>query len=255
MNSWILLVALFISVFVSPFVCECQNAVASNDHFIKVGGKTAFSKLSIANSTVWEAKADLVNLSPSTVIVAVKEVGRTTNGYKFSHCFGGSCADNEDRNELLSLSMTAEEANNSFRVYAKPSSNSATSGTVKYRFITANNSDSADVEFAINVKSLQGSTATGVKNIVNPQSATALSIFPNPASYTTSVDFAFGSGNVQGAYLKIYDLMGKEIAKYDVEENEGSLKINLRNFNEGVYFCSLIVNDKSLVTKRFIVTR
>jgi len=93
-----------------------------------------------------------------------------------------------------------------------------------------------------------GTLAPGTKVL------TSMTIFPNPASTYTSIDFTFAAKTSQVAYLRVYDLMGKQLSHIDVEESSGSYKINLRNFNEGVYFCSLIVNGETLVTKRFIVS-
>lgn len=91
--------------------------------------------------------------------------------------------------------------------------------------------------------------------IPGAKTLSSMAIFPNPASTYTSVDFTFTSKASQVAYLRVYDLMGKQLSHIDIEESSGSYKINLRNFNEGVYFCSLIVNGETLVTKRFIVSR
>jgi hypothetical protein len=71
-------------------------------------------------------------------------------------------------------------------------------------------------------------------------------LFPNPASESVTVSYA---GN--GMELRICDLLGKEVKRSSL--NAGKTEIDLSGLTNGVYFISVMENDKPLVTKKFVV--
>ena len=254
MMKWTLLV-LWLGIVLSPYVSVGQT------RSLQVANKTAFTKLSAQNNHVWEAKADIRNLGSNDVFVNVREVEKNlSSGHKFNYCWGGVCADGENNKSVLPVSISAKEINTSFRVYLKTNGMEGMS-SVTYRFSTINNTDSIDIQFVFNHK---GKTAiatpvqlTGASAGINANDIAiqgTVDAFPNPASHQTSIEYNL-SNSFHTAYVRIYDLMGKEIAQYDLEDMSGTLRINLRNYNDGVYFYTLIADGKSLATKRLVVSK
>lgn len=82
-------------------------------------------------------------------------------------------------------------------------------------------------------------------------------VYPNPvtsaASFVT-VDYKLPSGSNIGS-IKVNNLLGTTVSVAELNRNEGSAQINVSNFKNGVYFYSLIINNSSVITRKFVVNR
>lgn len=251
MKNRILLV-LWLAMLLSPFVSVGQG------RSLQVANKTNFTKLTAQNNLVWEARADIRNITTANSFVSVREVEKNTAyGHKVSFCWGGTCADGEATKSVLPLNINAKESNSSFRVYVKTNGVEGQS-TMTYRFFTLNNTDSVDVQFVFNnkTKTVAPVNVTGGGTTIAKEVAISGTIdaFPNPASQQTSIEYSL-SQSFQNAYVKVYDLMGKEMAQYDLDSENGIIRLNLRNYTEGIYFYTLVADGKSVATKKLVVSK
>lgn len=94
-------------------------------------------------------------------------------------------------------------------------------------------------------------TPTGVKKSVRV-SSNSFSAYPNPASASTTVQYAF-AGQTKDANITLYNMLGREMLTMPVEDNNGTVQLNLKNLTPGVYFYALEVNGKKVATKRLVV--
>jgi hypothetical protein len=116
--------------------------------------------------------------------------------------------------------------------------------TIRYTFWDISNTTDS-----VNVIINYHYTATGINenlklfSFSNPQ--------PNPAgSYTTiRYDFPFAAK----AKLKVYNAVGSLVKEMRLEDENGKVTINTEELPNGIYFYSLIVNDKIAGTKKLIV--
>ncbi len=81
--------------------------------------------------------------------------------------------------------------------------------------------------------------------------------YPNPFNPSTSINFAIpNTGKVN---LIIYDILGREVVRPvdNLEMNAGTVSYNFEasNLSSGVYFYSLIVNNKKIDTKRMVLLK
>ena len=83
-------------------------------------------------------------------------------------------------------------------------------------------------------------------------------IYPNPFTDKTSIIFEFPDGykealliicDVQGQRVKQFKLFGQDELKWDGTDSNGN------RVNEGLYFCTLIVDNKIISTKKLIFTQ
>lgn len=81
---------------------------------------------------------------------------------------------------------------------------------------------------------------------------TVSNIYPNPANEAAWIDYSI-SGNVNSASLSFYNLLGSEIASFDLDKSERKLRVSTANWESGVYFYQLNVDGKKLVTKKLLV--
>lgn len=117
---------------------------------------------------------------------------------------------------------------------------------VRYTFWDASNTnDSVSVVFNYHV------TATGVAennikqfNFSNPM--------PNPAAGSTSIKYDFPTS--AKAKIKLYNAVGALVKEIKIEDQIGKITIDTDELSNGIYFYSLIVNDKVAGTKKLIVS-
>ncbi len=73
--------------------------------------------------------------------------------------------------------------------------------------------------------------------------------YPNPANTHTTFKYNFKKSN---AVLHLYDIVGNEIGKYQLQGNRFDL--NTANLHSGTYFYSVVVDGKKYKTQRLLVT-
>ena len=78
--------------------------------------------------------------------------------------------------------------------------------------------------------------------------------YPNPANNTVSFDYNMPY-DVNSASVAIYNMMGQEVVRQDLNLGGSRADINVSDLNEGVYFYSLIVNNQTVKTNKFVVSR
>ena len=80
------------------------------------------------------------------------------------------------------------------------------------------------------------------------------SAYPNPANSTVSFDYNMPL-DVNSASVAIYNMMGQEVVRENLNLGGSRADINVSDLNEGVYFYSLIVNNETVKTNKFVVSR
>ncbi len=78
--------------------------------------------------------------------------------------------------------------------------------------------------------------------------------YPNPVNNTVSFDYNMPF-NVNSASVAIYNMMGQEVVRQNLNLGGSRADINVSELNEGVYFYSLIVNNQTVKTNKFVVSR
>ena len=78
--------------------------------------------------------------------------------------------------------------------------------------------------------------------------------YPNPANNTVSFDYNMPF-NVNSASVAIFNMMGQEVVRQELNLGGSRVDLNVSDLNEGVYFYSLIVNNETVKTNKFVVSR
>ena len=79
-------------------------------------------------------------------------------------------------------------------------------------------------------------------------------LYPNPALDFAQVDYQF-SGNNQEVKITIYNVLGLLVKEIDLDKDDRSVKISLREFNSGLYMYQLLVDGKPVATKKLMVRK
>lgn len=76
-------------------------------------------------------------------------------------------------------------------------------------------------------------------------------VYPNPASAQAVVSYELPSAST-GALI-VRNMIGKEVYRQELSSSRGKAVINTVGFNDGLYFCTLLADDKPLHTKKMVV--
>jgi hypothetical protein len=61
--------------------------------------------------------------------------------------------------------------------------------------------------------------------------------------------------DAQSASVAIYNMMGQEVIRQDVNVGSSRLNINVSDLTDGVYFYSLIVNNQAVKTNKLVISK
>ncbi len=79
-------------------------------------------------------------------------------------------------------------------------------------------------------------------------------IYPNPSNRIAQLDYELINPKAR-ARITINSFIGNPVAEYDLDPERNSLLINVSDFQPGVYFYTLFVENKNIVTKKLQVKK
>ncbi|GAB3647440.1 hypothetical protein GCM10028791_09420 [Echinicola sediminis] len=89
---------------------------------------------------------------------------------------------------------------------------------------------------------------------VNHRDISIGSIYPNPSNRIAQIDYQIKNPNAN-IKLVINSFIGNPIEELTLSPQQKTLLINVSDFNPGVYFYTLIVDGKNIVTKKLVVKK
>jgi hypothetical protein len=78
------------------------------------------------------------------------------------------------------------------------------------------------------------------------------SVYPNPASAYASIDYQLLK-DTDNAKIILCNVLGNVVGEYTLIRDAKTLHISTLELNSGVYFYTLSVNGKSLITRKLII--
>ncbi|MFC4870130.1 T9SS type A sorting domain-containing protein [Negadavirga shengliensis] len=79
-------------------------------------------------------------------------------------------------------------------------------------------------------------------------------VYPNPSSRTAQLDYKIKNPNAN-ARIVVNSFIGNPIYDFNLDPNQTTLVITVSDLNPGVYFYTLIVDNKNIITKKLVVKR
>ncbi|NBA87960.1 T9SS type A sorting domain-containing protein [Emticicia sp. CRIBPO] len=79
-------------------------------------------------------------------------------------------------------------------------------------------------------------------------------IYPNPANDQAFVDYKV-SGKFKTANITFYNLLGVQVADYELDKNDERLRLQTASWDPGIYMYQLIIDGKKIATKKLLVRR
>ena len=94
-------------------------------------------------------------------------------------------------------------------------------------------------------------TAEGVGDLSRPTEMSQA--YPNPASSVVNFDYTLPASS--HAVAVIYNIMGQEMMRQELNAFEGRLTLPVSNLQDGIYFCNLTQNGQTMTTVKFVVKK
>lgn len=76
--------------------------------------------------------------------------------------------------------------------------------------------------------------------------------YPNPAVHYIQFDYRMTDRMSEGK-ITVYNLLGSLVGEHRLNNYDNRLQIPVDNLKAGIYFYTISVNNKSLITKKFVV--
>ena len=92
---------------------------------------------------------------------------------------------------------------------------------------------------------------SGVGIIENSRPMTMSNAYPNPVSSYVHFNYSF-DGQLSAV---VYNLMGQEVARQELNANDGQLTLSVSDLQDGIYFCTMMVDGRAWTTKKFVVKK
>lgn len=80
------------------------------------------------------------------------------------------------------------------------------------------------------------------------------SAYPNPTHRTAQIDYTIKNPDAV-VKISINSFIGNPIAEFQLDPLQKNLVINVADFNPGIYFYTLFVDNKNIVTKKLVVKK
>lgn len=80
-------------------------------------------------------------------------------------------------------------------------------------------------------------------------------MYPNPATHYGEFAYKMSRETSSKAEITLHNVLGGEVGRFSLPFNENILRINFKDLDAGVYFYTLVLDDHSVVTKKFVVKK
>jgi len=117
---------------------------------------------------------------------------------------------------------------------------------VEYTFFNIENLDE-NVKVTVNFDT----TPQSIDDIIFNNSWVS-DIYPNPASHSVTVDYAFPN-DIDGVNVKIMNILGTVVKQQKINLQNSSLTIDVSNIKSGMYFYNVFINANIISTKKLII--
>ncbi len=187
----------------------------------------------------------LKNITTSAVQIKVKKIiNYALNGSDVSFCFAGNCFDPSVIISPTVASINPNTIDTSFTADYAANGKSGVS-SVTYAFFNIN-APGDTTKVTINY-----TTSVGI-NEISKSDIHFSDAYPNPATNSTTIAYSYPK-TAKTAEIIISNILGSKVTEIQLNDFNSKKTIDISNLNKGVYFYSLIVNDKIYYTKKLIV--
>lgn len=196
-----------------------------------------------------QARVDVKNNASTAIEVKVKKIiaaGDTLPGTNNYFCWG-VCFLPTIYTSPNFITIEPDQVNNEFYGDYNPYAVIGIS-RITYVFFDQNNvndSVAVKVEYNASPASIGEGFSSGYK---------ISEAYPNPAINTVNMDYSL-PGDVRKASIVITNMLGSRVKEITLTDLNGKISIPVNDLVNGIYFHSLLLDDKPVLTRKFVVKR
>lgn len=169
------------------------------------------------------------------------EVDLSSNAF----CFAGTCYSASVDTSSKSALLHPGEINTSFIGDYFPNFHTG-STSITYEFFDTRTTGGPYTGRVTVVYSLD---VLGLGDELKPFDITAA--YPNPASSSTEIDYNIPAGS--NGKILLRNLLGSVVREVILEKQEGKAMISTNELKDGLYFYSVLLDNKIIVTKKLVI--
>lgn len=196
------------------------------------------------------SQIQIQNTSDEPVMVMVRRIDMHIGSSQSSYfCWGNDCQEASVENLTLARRIMPGEITSDF-VSVLESGLVEGESMVKY-LIYEKDHPSNFVEYEANYK-------VGISDphgmLFTSDNAKLSDIYPNPVREVAILDYTINNEDTK-AKIIIHNILGSVIGEYDLVTAESQLKISTNDFNAGVYFYTLYIDEDGIITKKLVIKK
>jgi len=180
--------------------------------------------------------------------VKIYNISNPTNAF-LQVCFGSTCFDSSTGNQFTDGTANTPAGGSYSNLKVAPMSwgwvagDSAVWRVTVYDVNNVNDSSSAIIVWKVAGVSVDEFSA---KNV-------SMNVYPNPIVNNATFNYDIKNIANKKAALVIYDVLGNTVKQYSISQNNGKIILKASDFNRGIYFYSIKVNNVAIKTDRLVI--
>jgi hypothetical protein len=233
---WFITILCALAISISSFAQKIQLIDASEE-ITATSGSKVYNKLKIKNTS-----GELMRLAVS---IADSELAASQD---VSLCYNGNCLDASGNNlDIITLlpGTTTNDLELRFTAGLDESESS-----IKYLFVDIDHPKEA-ITHTFNYK-VRTAAPNGI--MYTGKGISVSNAYPNPVTDLATIDFSMESA-FKDAKIIFYNVLGDKVLDVPLNQFDSNIKIPTDNLKVGVYFYTLYLENKGMVTKKLIVRK
>ncbi len=236
---------LFSFVYITFIGLYAQNLQLVTDDGSVVENGDTIQLISTDANTSFVARIGVKNNSSASLLVYLKKIELSlVAGSENSFCWS-NCYFPDVYYDTTGVSIAAGVTNKIAFFGEYNSMGNSGKSYVMYVFYNSNNPNDS-ISYVVEYYAGSG---VGIKNaqVSKPE----VKVFPNPAKDHVNIDYIVQTG--VKASFQIKNILGTVVYQQELISNNGKLSIDVSHLNNGVYFYSILINDKVEITRKLVV--
>ncbi|MFC2151071.1 T9SS type A sorting domain-containing protein [Bacteroidota bacterium] len=239
MKRFLLLIVLGIFIQISAFAQSLELIKKDGSAIVNDSINIATSN----DSSVIEVPVYVKNISTKTLDVFVKVyIKNLVSGSTASYCWGSSCFDISTSPSTTSTSILATDTAKEFHSDYNPQKNLGITEIMYTFYVDKEEEDSVSVSVFYEIM------ATGINSL--SEITESISSYPNPVEST--LYFGYDLKNAGNSFIKIYDIVGKQIKSQKINRMDKTAEISVAELNTGLYIWTFELDGNPIKSNKFI---
>ena len=214
--------------------------------------KVVDSQLSVSSEvgTQSTTTVKIQNISDHTILLGVKKIDNNIRSSQVStFCINNDCTENNIVTGNVIIKLKPGQIFEGFSVELETGLVPGNS-SVKFLFYNlSNTSESIETEINYSIKD------KGEKGILYSSDVVQLSdVFPNPVREKAIFNYTYLNPEKE-ARIVIHSVLGSVISEFNLSPYESRLSIPVIEYNPGVYFYTLYIDNEGVATKKMIIRK